>query len=105
MSWHCMRGAPDQRQNYPGKPSSGAFNITLQIGPNEIDLPAKNKPIASRYVHCGSTIVDVPTRDDRGVSVRLFVCVKWPCAQFVTLFFFLDKAALVVTTVAVMELC
>ena len=73
-----MRGAPDQCQNYPELSQETSLGGHLQYHvadwPNEIDHPAENKPIASLYVHCGSTIVDVPARDDRGVSMQLF-CV------------------------------
>ena len=39
--------------------------------PKLCDLPAEDKPIAFRYIHRRSTIVDVPTREDRRVTVQL----------------------------------
>ena len=50
-------------------------NVKARFRDNESDLPAEEKPIASRYVDRSSTIVDVTVRENRRVSVQL-LCVR-----------------------------
>ena len=80
------RTNPKIALNQVRKPASeGTFNVTFTIGPNESDLPAEDKPIASRYVDRSPTIVDVwkEALPQEASDAR-----QWEWPRHVDLFFF-----------------